>query len=73
MATISKLKVGQILYDKHRHKMGNTTMTRWGVWTVVVTEIDPEFKWIKGRWNSNPEQTFYPKSVSRFKVKRPNT
>jgi len=36
MAQISKLKPGQVLYDKHRHRMGNTKMTKWGLWQVNV-------------------------------------
>lgn len=71
MATISKLTVGQILYDKHKYKMGNTTMTTWGLWEVIVLEIDPEFRWIKASWNGNTARTYYPKQVGRWKVKKP--
>ena len=71
MATISKLTVGQVLYDKHRYKMGHTNIYTWGLWTVKVIEIDPEYRWIKASWNGNAAKTFYPQQVSKWKVKKP--
>lgn len=71
MATISKLNVGQVIYDKHKYKMGNTTIRTWGLWTVKVLEIDTEFRWIKASWNGNQAKTYYQTQVSKWKVKKP--
>lgn len=71
MAKISKLKVGQILYDKHTYKMGNTTMRAWGLWTVKVLEIDPEHRFIVASWNGNRAETMYQQRVEKLKVKKP--
>jgi hypothetical protein len=71
MATISKLKVGQELWDKHRVRAGNTTMMRWGVWRVVVKEIDPEHRWIIASWNGNTPRKMYENEVLKLRVKEP--
>ena len=71
MAKIEKLKVGQVLYDKHKYKAGNTTMRRWGVWTVRVEEIDPDHKFIVASWNGNPAKKMFAFQVAKLKVKEP--
>lgn len=71
MATISKLKVGQVLYDRHRYKMGRTSMRAWGTWEVVVKEIDPDHRWIIASWNGNPPNKMYPKGVEKLRVNKP--
>jgi hypothetical protein len=71
MAIISRLKTGQILFDKHKTRMGNTTMTRWGLWRVLVIEIDPELQWIIASWNGNKAEKMYAGRVKKFKVKEP--
>ena len=71
MAKIPKLEVGQILYDKHKYKMGNTTMRAWGLWTVKVLEIDPEHRFIVASWNGNKPEKMYQQRVGKLKVKKP--
>lgn len=71
MATIRKLKVGQIVYDKHQYKAGNTKMKRWGVYPVVIKEIDPDFRWVIATWNGNPARKYFESSVKQWKVKEP--
>lgn len=56
---ISDLKPGQILFDVHSHRMGNTTMRTLGVWRVLVKEVDPEGRSFKASWNGNPAETKY--------------
>jgi hypothetical protein len=34
-----KVKAGMTLLDVHRHKMGNTTMSEWGLWEVLIVEV----------------------------------
>jgi hypothetical protein len=71
MADITKIKPGQVLYDKHKHKMGNTKMTTWGVWPVSVKEVDPDGKFIVASWNGNPPRRMYESTVKKLKVKEP--
>lgn len=71
MAKISKLKIGQVIYDKHKYKMGNTTLSGWGVWNVFVKEIDPEFNFIIASWNGNPPRKMYQYEVDKYRVKEP--
>lgn len=71
MATISKIKVGQVLYDKRRYKMGHTTMTTWGVWPVFVKEVDPNGEFIIASWNGNKPRRMFGKEVSKLRVKEP--
>lgn len=71
MATISKLTPGQVLYDKHKYKMGNTKIMTWGLWHVIVLEVDPNHEWIIASWNGNPPKKCYEHQVKRWKVKEP--
>jgi hypothetical protein len=71
MATISKLKAGQVLWDKHKYKMGNTTMTTWGLWQVNVIEVDADGQWIFASWNGNKPKRMYSNEVKSLKVKEP--
>lgn len=69
MATLSRLKAGQILHDYHRERMGNTTMSREGHWTVVVQEIDLENKRALCSWNTNKPRWYYERDLKRLRVK----
>ena len=71
MATISKIKSGQTLYDKHRYKMGNTTMYAWGVWEVNVISVDPNGQFIFASWNGNPPRKMYETEVYKLRVREP--
>ncbi len=71
MATIRNLKEGQILWDKHRYKMGNTNVRTWGVWRVRVIEIDPNHQFIVASWNGNEAKRMYEYQVKKLKVKEP--
>lgn len=53
MASFSAIKVGDVLWDCRRQKMGNTTMSRMACWKVRVLEIDPEKRRARCSWNSN--------------------
>lgn len=56
MVAFNKVKVGDVLYDCHREKMGNTTMSRIGCWEVRVLEVNTERREAFCSWNSNPAQ-----------------
>ena len=71
MATISRLREGQVVYDRRTQQAGNTKMRRVAVWQVVIKEIDPEGKWVIASWNGNAARKFYPSSVKRWLVNDP--
>lgn len=52
---IENLKVGDTLYDVHREKAGNTTISYEGVWEVDVKDVgeDDHGPWADLSWNGN--------------------
>lgn len=48
---LERMTVGMTLYDCHRTKMGNTTMSRMGCWPVLIKEIDIEHSRALVVWN----------------------
>lgn len=48
-----KIKAGMTLYDRHRHRMGNTTLSDLGEWKVRVLEVDPHARKALVSWNNN--------------------
>ncbi len=73
MASISRIKPQQTLYTVTRQKMGNTTMSRKAVHRVVVTEVDPEGKFVMASWNGNQVRRYSESQVAKWKVKEPAT
>lgn len=71
MASIKKIKPGQILYDKHRYKQGNTTISAWGVWPVKVISVDLQSNTILASWNGNKPHTMSLRQIKRLKVNKP--
>jgi hypothetical protein len=53
------VKAGDVLYDYHSEQAGNTTMRRWGNWTVRVVEINHVEGWALVSWNGNPVRKKY--------------
>ena len=58
MIKIQSLKPGDVLYDVHSEKAGNTTMRREGVWECYVRAVDSDGKWVEISWNGNPARRF---------------
>ena len=56
---LTALKPGDVVYDAHREKMGNTTTTRLSVWRVLIKEVDIEGRRVLASWNGNPPKFFY--------------
>ena len=71
MATISRLKPGQTVWDAHKYKMGNTRLFTWGTWPVYVHEVDPDGQWVRASWNGNPDERFYARRVAKWRVIKP--
>lgn len=53
-----KIEPGMTLLDIHREKMGNTTMSEWGLWKVLVVSVDREKRTALVSWNHNPQRTW---------------
>lgn len=54
--SISSLKVGETIYNCHRHKLGNTTASELGVWKIDILEVDLATRMVRVSWNNNPSQ-----------------
>lgn len=68
---IEKLQPGMTVYDVHRHKLGNTTISSVGVWEVVIVSVDTEYQSVVARWNGNKERTYYRNTWSKWRANRP--
>jgi len=64
-----KIEPGMILLDIHREKMGNTTMSAWGLWKVKVISVDRAKRIAVVSWNSNPAQTWDARRLERLYTK----
>lgn len=60
-----RLKPGEIVFDRHRQKMGNTTMSRMGEWMVKIIEIDHGNRTALVRWNGNSPTTWTKRQLER--------
>lgn len=61
-----KIKAGMVLYDRHRERAGNTTMTRLGEWPVEIISVDPERRTAQVSWNTNRPETYGRHSLERL-------
>jgi hypothetical protein len=72
MATIANLKVGQVLFDSYREKMGNTARRHTVIAEVKILEIDLEAKTVLAVWKDRPPRIYQERFVTKWRVKRPN-
>ena len=70
MASINRIKPGQILWDYHRYRVGNTRMTKEGEWPVKVIEVDMVKRRALISWNGNDPQWRNETAIKRYRVKR---
>jgi hypothetical protein len=66
-----KIEPGMRLMDIHRERMGNTTMSAWGRWDVVIVSVDRDKRTAVVRWNGNREETWDRHSLERLYTKEP--
>jgi hypothetical protein len=71
MATISRLKPGQTLWQIRRQKCGNTTVRMNCLFPVLVISIAEDGKSILASWNTNPARKMTAADVAKLKVKKP--
>lgn len=68
MASIEKIKPGQVLHDYHKVTMGNTTMRQTAHYTVKVIEVDLEHRRALCSWNGNEARWYSEHDLKRFMV-----
>lgn len=66
-----KIEVGMRLFDIHRTRMGNTTMSELGCWEVEIVSVDRIKRTAKVRWNCNPVDEWSAVRLSRLYAKKP--
>ncbi len=71
MATISRLKPGQVVYSLKRQLMGNTQISIRACFPVTIIEIDPAGQWVLASWNGNRPQKYREHHVKGWKVRKP--
>lgn len=71
MVAFSKVKAGDTLYDVHRVRMGNTKVSRNGLWLVRVIEVNSEKREALCSWNSNTPTWWSEKRLGKLKAKKP--
>jgi len=64
-----KIEPGMTLLDIHREKMGNTTMSEWGLWKVKVISVDRDARTAVVSWNGNRNETWNAKRLQRLYTK----
>lgn len=66
-----KIKAGDVLYDVHSYRMGNTTIRSMGVWQVKVITLHPEDRTATVSWNGNRPERYYASDLKRLREKEP--
>jgi len=68
-----KIKAGDVLYDVHNYRMGNTTIRSVGAWPVKIIELHPESQSATVSWNHNDDRPrrYGRRDLERLKAKEP--
>lgn len=64
-----RVKEGDVLWDYHSERAGNTTMRRWGNWPVKVVKLE-ERHGLPGavvKWNYNREEWWGARRISKLR------
>ncbi len=67
MATISRLKPGQVVFEV-RHHHGTDSVTQ-----VRIIEVDPEEKWVLATWGGRPARRYPPNKAKTWRINEPVT
>jgi len=66
-----KIAAGDVLYDVHSYRMGNTTLRSVGVWDVRIKALREDGAIVS--WNGNRDE-FWPRTkLSKLRAKMPIT
>lgn len=71
MASFDRINHGDVLYDVHRVKVGNTTMSRLGCWEVRVISVDRDKRTAMCSWNSNAPRLYTERALAKLRRSRP--
>ena len=71
MATITKLKPGQVVYSIQSQRMGNTVLNRRACFTVQIAEVNIDQGWVLASWTGNTPTRYYADSIRKWKVRKP--
>lgn len=72
MATLSRLKPGQVVYSVVSQRMGNTTIRRKVCYTVKILAVDLPSKRVQISWNGNAPEWAGEHRAKGWKLKEPN-
>lgn len=61
-----KIQPGMTLYDRHSHRMGNTTMKTIGEWPVRIISVDAEKRGAMASWNGNPARWYSERDLRKL-------
>ena len=65
-----KIKAGDILYDVHSYRMGNTTLRSLGIWAVSVISVNDNGTAMVS-WNGNSPEKWYAHRLEKLRAKEP--
>jgi hypothetical protein len=65
------VQAGDVLYDVHSYRMGNTTMRSMGCWEVRVRSIDHANGTAVVSWNGNRDETWCARQITKLRRKEP--
>lgn len=71
MIKFELIKAGDVLYDVHREKMGNTNMSRLGCWEVKIESVDPATRSAMVRWNWNQPERWHASQLRKLRRSPP--
>lgn len=61
-----KIHAGTRLYDRHKTRAGNTTMTVLGEWSVDIVSVDTERRTALASWNGNRPQAIHERNLTKL-------
>lgn len=71
MIKFEKIKAGDVLFDVHSYRMGNTTIRSMGCWEVKVVEVYPDKRSALVSWNGNTPEVWHEYRLARLRAKEP--
>lgn len=70
MVAFSSIKPGDVLWERSRRRLGNTTGSAVAEFSVKVVEVDVEGERALCSWNDNPARWYRARSIEKFRRNR---
>lgn len=67
MVAFSSIKDGDILWDCHKTRQGNTNISKMGSWPVKILEIYAANRAVKVSWNYNSPKMYGERDIKRLR------